>query len=208
MTRRGQPDPDAEKPICRRLENVRQSTGLDLKSFHARLVEEEGLETTYHAARRWHYDRPPPVDYVAKVAKVYDVNLEWLATGAGDPGDVRVSPRGEIEAVTRREWVRKGLSEGFFEDPDHEIADRIKLDVLTDVWVRAAIRTLSTVQYEGPEEYELARRVGEAAAAPLRAFAIDPTSVPPEDLRDYLETVVPAFVLASRARSIDSEEAS
>lgn len=203
----GRPADAPSTGTAERLEKVRQQRGVPtVRAFVDRLNEGQDFEVKYDTARRYHRDRRPSLRYVVEVARVYDVNLEWLATGEGDPKDVRIAPKEVAEPEARRMWVREGLSEGFFGDPDQHPADQMQLDALIDVWVRAAIRTLGSMEYATTEERELAVRIGKAAAAPLRAFGLDPGSIRGGDLIDYLQTVVPAFVIANRAVSTSTEE--
>ena len=45
-------------------------------------MDEEG-RVSYEAARNYHFDRDPPVSYLIRVSKIFNVSLEWLATEVG-----------------------------------------------------------------------------------------------------------------------------
>lgn len=83
--RRMRPIASPIHPIAQRLEDVRQSEGFgDLKAFHAAAssaAPAAGEFPSYASARRYHFDREPPVSYLAAVASRFHYRLEWLATG-------------------------------------------------------------------------------------------------------------------------------
>lgn len=81
-----------------RLDTVRSKTGLDLRSFWRRLVDphedgtfgwskdddDESPRYIYRTAMRYHRgERTPEIDYLARVAEVFEVRIEWLVTGRG-----------------------------------------------------------------------------------------------------------------------------
>lgn len=78
---------------AQRLETVRQDAGYaDLRSFWRHLTSsfqgDDGFHISYDAARTYHDlqrdpPREPPAAYLARVARVFGVSLEWLATGDG-----------------------------------------------------------------------------------------------------------------------------
>jgi len=67
--------------IARRLEAVRKREGCSLAEFVRRL-NDHGYDVSYQAAQNYHFDRPPPIDYLVAVSEVFPAaNLEYLATG-------------------------------------------------------------------------------------------------------------------------------
>jgi hypothetical protein len=86
-----------------------------LRSFWQRLREGWDDGVSYEAVRGYHYDREPPAAYLARVAQVFGVRLEWLITGTGPqtnldaalldlvdrpPDDMRQALAGHLE------WLR------------------------------------------------------------------------------------------------------
>lgn len=69
-----------------RLEYVRESTGHQtLKAFREALTGDDTYSVSYEAVRTYHEHRDPPVHYVARVAEVFGVSLEWLILGGEGP---------------------------------------------------------------------------------------------------------------------------
>jgi hypothetical protein len=126
-------DRKATGEISRRLEYVRTeftSIRYTLADFH-RVLGGRDL-VSYQTVQNYHFDRDASVQYLAAVAEVFSVDLDWLATGKGTP-----SP-----------WGTPGL-EGEI-DP----ATRVVLDSLTDPEERALTaeqeRRLSALKFLGP----------------------------------------------------------
>lgn len=173
-----------------------------MKAFWGRLVEEAGLDLSYASARTYHYDRTPPLSYIIAVSQTFDVSLEWLAVGGSDLATER-----ELWSELGERWERVGsaLLEGFFgsaESDGEDLGDALPQD-LVRLWRRARVWTMTGRSFPSASErrayeLELARKVGEAAGAPLRAFGIDPAGLGYEDADQYLKTVLPAFVFAER----------
>ncbi len=73
-----------EIDIAQRLEYVRgHSNCTTLRDFWRELTLDGAYQVSYEAVRNYHHDREPPVEYLVQVARVFDVDLEWLATGVG-----------------------------------------------------------------------------------------------------------------------------
>ena len=73
-----------EIAIAERLEHVRgQVKCITLRDFWRELTVESGYHVSYEAVRNYHHDREPPVEYLVQVARVFGVDLQWLATGGG-----------------------------------------------------------------------------------------------------------------------------
>lgn len=81
----GMPDPDPTNEVAARLEYVRAEVGFEnsKRAFWRALCDGWGEEeaVSYEAALRYHHDRQPPVQYLARVSEVFGFRMEWLATG-------------------------------------------------------------------------------------------------------------------------------
>lgn len=181
MTPRSHPSPAPERPISRRLEDVRAHTGEpSIRAFHARLWEGWGREErlSYEAARKYHYDRDPPVAYLARVCEVFpEVRLEWLATGAGamleedEEARVRFSPR----VWHRIEQAEDGFLGGLM------VAGWWGLPLTKEVRRRLSfLRFLREGHQEGARE-KAAEDVSRALVAPIEALGLDPWAIPDRD---------------------------
>jgi hypothetical protein len=73
-------------PEAKRLETLRleQLNGMSLAEFHRRLTASGDYRISYAAVRNYHTNRKAPVDYYARVSRVFDVRLEWLLFGDGE----------------------------------------------------------------------------------------------------------------------------
>ena len=73
-----------EIAIAERLEHVRGRVHCStLRDFWRELTLDGGYRVSYEAIRNYHHDREPPMEYLVQVARVFGVDLEWLATGEG-----------------------------------------------------------------------------------------------------------------------------
>ena len=100
--------------IPHRLEHVRELHGIEtLKEFHERIGGDDFK--SYSAVRNYHHcdhdpkrERVAPADYLARVAKVFGVRLEWLITGERP---VTVGQQVTEDALAEEEQRREGLDE-------------------------------------------------------------------------------------------------
>ena len=68
--------------MAARLEGVRKRAGdPPLTEFRRRLLGDGDYEVSYQAVQNYHFDRPAPVDYLARVAEVFGADFKYLATG-------------------------------------------------------------------------------------------------------------------------------
>jgi len=58
--------------MARRLEAVRERSGLRLSDFRGRPLEDGDYDVSCQAVQNYHFDRPAPIAYLAKVAKVFE----------------------------------------------------------------------------------------------------------------------------------------
>lgn len=109
-----------------RLETVRERTGLSSKDFWRKVMGEasdgtyqwsgdpEGKEPryAYRTVVRYHRTdeehRKPPVDYLKRVAEVFDIPIQWLITGTG--------PSTKVGAEMR--WISHPLRRQLKEESD------------------------------------------------------------------------------------------
>jgi hypothetical protein len=84
IRRPARPAPPPKTETAKRLEHVRTQNGLpSLRSFWQRLQDGWEDGASYEAVRGYHWNREPPAAYLARVAQVFGVRLEWLITGTG-----------------------------------------------------------------------------------------------------------------------------
>jgi hypothetical protein len=73
-----------ERAISARLEHVRGRFGYkSRRAFWQALCDGWDDPVSYEAVRMYHWKRQPPPSYLARVAEVFGVRLEWLITGEG-----------------------------------------------------------------------------------------------------------------------------
>lgn len=84
MTARLTREPEGD--MGKRLETVRLRAGLTLADFHRRLGGSEFC--SYQTVQNYHFDRQPSVQYLVRVADVFEEDLTWLATGQRGAADV------------------------------------------------------------------------------------------------------------------------
>ncbi len=73
-----------ERAISARLEHVRGRFGYkSRRAFWQALCDEWDEPVSYEAVRMYHWKREPPPSYLARVAEVFGVRIEWLVTGEG-----------------------------------------------------------------------------------------------------------------------------
>lgn len=73
-------------PEAKRLEYLRLEylSGMPLAEFHRQLTQTDGYRVSYGGVRNYHTTRKAPVDYYARVSRVFGIRLEWLLFGEGD----------------------------------------------------------------------------------------------------------------------------
>ena len=172
MTQRSQPGPRPENPYADRLRQVRVKMGLDIKTFHGRLVEEAGVTVSYAAARRYDYDRVAPPEFFVAVSRVFDFRLEWLLTGDGAATPEEEALRRSTEdaelAEVERLWdeqIPGGLAQGF---PPYSTLSSWGRDAAYALLFRYGSKGFGFLHEE------IAVRVGQALHAPLEILQIDP----------------------------------
>jgi hypothetical protein len=85
-----------------RLEHVRKTVAgnVNLKAFHRQLEAEPQKDgspfvVSYSAARNYHFDREPPLSYIAQVVNVFGVRIEWLLEEDGPVTKAVAESQGE-----------------------------------------------------------------------------------------------------------------
>ena len=162
--------PTSRNAFARRLEYVRQAVQCQtLREFWRRLIDGEEYEVSYEAVRNYHSDRDPPVDYLIRVAEVFGVNLEWLATGATEPwpvdAEVETAARGVAERAHPE--FESAMEEVFWQYrklPPLAVAVILKTcdRLYRDAEFRASLQSRT-----GPTRAYVGRFVGKALAGPL-----------------------------------------
>lgn len=184
-----------EIDIAQRLEHVRgHSRCVTLRDFWRELTLDGDYQVSYEAVRNYHHDREPPVEYLVQVARVFDVDLEWLATGEGgdrqgnghDLGDVDgegvlegngaangyphangTRDRASDEAELARWEFEKGIREHLRRyDRLTPLATAVLLRTCDRFYRDAHLRSRATGK-AGPTRSYVGRFVGKAIAGPL-----------------------------------------
>lgn len=162
-----------------RLERVREERGYqDLRSFWRDLVKpfegDEGYDISYDAARTYHVEgRQPPAAYLARVAKVFGVRLEWLVTGEGQPTE---SEEVLFRAVTPQGAVPAG--------PRHLALGRHATNALLEAWAELAKPHSGRLgQVPGETGLTLAGHIWQDTQKAVRA-PLDATGLPVPDRID------------------------
>lgn len=164
--RRAAPETDT----AGRLEFVRSKVQCNtLRDFWRELTRGE-YEISYEAIRNYHYDREPPVDYLVQVSNVFDVNLRWLATGAGQPWPEEPGIDRAAEEAAGEAW-RHEYEAGILEHlRSYETLPPLAVAVI----LRTCDRLYRDAQFRarmasktGPTRSYIGRFVGKAIAGPL-----------------------------------------
>lgn len=77
-------------PTARRLEQIREASDFQsLRAFWGHVLDgwrdeyDHPVALSYEAVRTYHYDKPAPASYLARVAALFGYRLDWLVTGEG-----------------------------------------------------------------------------------------------------------------------------
>jgi hypothetical protein len=149
---------------------VRQSVQCKtLREFWRRLLDGGDYEVSYEAVRNYHSDRDPPVDYLIRVAHVFGVSLEWLATGESQPwpADAQVETAAQEIAERGHHEFALSLEEVFWQyEKLPPLARAIVLKTCDRLYRDAQFRA-SLQGRTGPSRSYVGRFVGKALAGPL-----------------------------------------
>ena len=88
-----------QKGMARRLQAVVSMSGLTLKAFHEKLVEDGEYSVAYQSVQNYHFDRDAPAHYLARVATVFGSDLVYLVTGKRGGAD-------DWNVVKWEDWIR------------------------------------------------------------------------------------------------------
>ncbi len=195
------PPPPPDAPIRDRLEYVRTAIARteNLRDFWRLLTAAQTGRPafSYAAARTYHVQgREPPASYLARVAEVFGVRLEWLIRGEGAPTpeteeELRATVRVAGRAFARA--VEDALIRVF---PPYR---RLGPAPRAAIWDLSR-RTLASLVAAMPEDRgsvsgnEVGRAVGRYLAAPFDTLRQDAEAL--DDVR--LEVVVETLVQAAR----------
>lgn len=166
-------------------------------------LEEEGVKggsyANLHRLKSNKLDRPS-AGLLYGIAKATGVRLPWLVARDGPMTEEEAErPPEKVREIfeEREEKLQRAILEGLFGgDPNSGRVSKHSYGLLVDAFIFAKYRGPGPVPIDSEEEYDLARKVGEAAGAPLRALGGDPASVPADDLDDYLSALDTAFRIA------------
>ena len=142
-----------------RLEAVRAQRGESLRKMWQTL-QASGWSGEYRTVMRYHRDRDPPVSYLAAVAKVYRVSVEWLVAGTGGMYETASAKQKEGEFL----FVLRGLRPDFFERATPTLISHVE-DTIAAVVVHALGRGV-------------ARSLAPADLAAIGAVVIDLAELP------------------------------
>lgn len=152
--------------------------------------------------------RNPRTELLRAMADVLGVRGDWLAFGQGAMTEAEEAVGSTLEHPLDQ-WrgkVADALLEGFFGESSDALVDRLgerALRILVRYWslARPSRITGREFDYLGQREEEdltVARDIGAAAAAPLRAFGTDPATISAPDLDTYFSMTEPSFMFAFR----------
>lgn len=103
-----------ERAISARLEHVRSRKGYkSRRAFWQALCDGWDDRVSYEAVRMYHWKREPPPSYLARVAEVFGVRIEWLITGEG-------------RVTVAEEEAARGAPVGAIPGPEHPHIDRLE----------------------------------------------------------------------------------
>lgn len=163
---------DPETETAQRLEFVRSNVQCTtLRDFWRELTSDGEYQISYEAVRNYHYDREPPVEYLVQVAKVFDVDLQWLATGQGQPWGSGEAPGEAAAEAAAADSMRREYEEGIrdhLRQYDHfpPLAVAVILRTCDRLYRDAQLRS-RTAGKSGPTRSYIGRFVGKAVAGPL-----------------------------------------
>jgi hypothetical protein len=209
--RSARPNPRPTHPIARRLELVRERTGHgDLMSFWKALGGTKS-GTSYASARRYHFDREPSPDYLARVTATFpEYRLDWLIA---DRGAMTVAEEEERKrpAITpdpeQIQRTRMAVFQAFGEEaPGLRVIgvgaiDRLILPAVEEVasWLGPAGLNLPGLEdgegeQKGHRRYvEAARLLGRAVVAPLATLRLEPEYWTQGAKAQYLAAMLPTL---------------
>jgi hypothetical protein len=186
-----QPAPQPIGAIARRLERVRTKEGFPtLRAFLSRLKEGwsgPASAVSYEAVRNYHFDREPPVTYLARVNEVFpQYTLLWLATGRYTDSAPEVVRDSEIRRSIVRDVLRALRVENRnLDDSPAWVDDFVRL-------VSALDRVLDPlgVKPVGHSTPLILSRLGDALDAPLTAVGIYAGALTEEAQDRYIGGIV------------------
>lgn len=188
--------------MAKRLEDVRTNVARipSLRGFWQRVVEDWpedllGPPVSYEAVRNYHFDRDAPVSYLAQVARVFGVRLEWLAYGAG--------------AMTEEDERLRAAEERAIQEAGNLVADahaeiveafgpggeRLERGFLASLVVRTWRRVMFTPAGERLFlSGQLPGAIGRGLRAPFDALGVDPAAMPQAAFEDAIVAACAALV--------------
>lgn len=205
-------------PVARRLEHVRHLHGVPtLRAFFDRLVEPRSPTDTYQlsyaAVRNYHFDREPPASYLARVAQVFGIKLEWLITGEGEPTAEREAAANLASTAARslleNREVRREITEAF---PAFALIPPFFQDAALQAWSAHVLRGSKDSRFgptsptETAVQHEFATRIGRALMAPFECLGIPTDDVNDHQLLLYVLAISHALLAISESKSVTERE--
>lgn len=185
-----------ETSTAERLEQVRTTLGYeDLRSFWRDLTS-EGFHISYDAARVYHDvdrqpPREPPAAYLARVAGMCSVRLEWLITGQGE---ARQHAEAEAKLAALEEFVAADYFAGIAAALGKSAACRV-LRGTRRVLLAHTLTRFRTTPHNTPwlearySDARLGEAVGRALQAAFGVLKLDTADLPDDALTDYVAGV-------------------
>lgn len=176
----------AEMTLGARLDLARERAHVG-KHELSRLMTERGVRgSSYPTILRYLRDEGSPSGaFLREAAMLLDCDLEWLQTGEGWPGveeEEIARLRASVRSVTKN--VERAVGKGL---PEYEsLGDAAK----AVVW-KTCLECGGRLQRSDPElsNLEVARRIGKAIGAPLRALGVSPDRLPRRELDNYVMAI-------------------
>lgn len=175
---------DQDSPIADRLREALRLRGRT-PNWLQRQLTQQGVPGSSGASvsRYVRGGSTPPVDFLRAAARMLDVFEPWLISGYGHP-DQRLSDPAPNQGREGAPHVRtedgqdlaQRITDRFYRFPELQEGTRLAVLELLDRCSRG-----TPEQADSPE---LARQLGAALAAPLRALNLDDPSSPPTDRLD------------------------
>jgi hypothetical protein len=173
----------------------------DVKAFHATLAEGAGDDFPSYAAALTYHGKPfrmPPVSYLARISEVYDIRLDWLIHGSGEP----FGSRAYMEDNERRAAAEEAFAEcvpGWdnlipaARAAMHAASDRLLWRACTEVGFKPGVYD------EVPGREDFATLLGRMAVGGLEQVGIRRDELG-DRASEYVMSFAQAFLIASDAR--------
>lgn len=147
-----------------------------VRAFWQRVTEGDGPKVSYEAARYYHFDREAPASYLARVAKVFGVRLDWLVTGEGEMTEAAEAAKRGLVADDRESYFDGVVQSAF---PGWEDVPGVVQHVFIDVVARAAEAQSISIETETGMKRKLPRSYIELAVKEVADVLLLPERITP-----------------------------